>query len=82
MDQDERESLRRLQVSNHVLQGLEILWEDITKFANILLLLPFAPGHYREFHRPSLLGQNVAIACRIVQILKDPCSDVSRSVCV
>ena len=79
MDRYERGVLRetRLQLSSHVLHKLEVLWEDITKFANILLLLSFAPGHYREFHRPDLFGQDVALARRIVQILKDPCSDSS-----
>lgn len=53
-------------LSNHVLHSLEVFWEDITKLANVILLLPLALGHYRKFHRPDLFGQNVSLACRIV----------------
>jgi len=38
MDRDEYERERRSQLSSHVLHRMEVLWEDITKFANILLL--------------------------------------------
>lgn len=63
---DRNDECAKLRLSSHVLHCLEVLWEDITKFANVFLLLPFAPGHYREFHRPDLFGQNIALACRIV----------------
>lgn len=75
--------VRKLRLSSHVLHIPKVvLWEDMTKFANIFLVVPFTPGHYREFHGPDRFGQNIALACRIVQILKDVDGDVPRSVCV